>query len=455
MNPRLSPVADVLNAASSEAAGSGTSLSWATVDDSEVRCNDTDDRVYSIASMSKSFTAASVLGICHGLIDVASRRPALDDTLGSWIPQLQEPIASATIRDALSMSTGLPPDDPWADRQQAMSREEFEALLGKPFITNFAPGTGYAYSNLGYAILGRVVELATERPFIDVVEEDVIRRLGMTESFLDVTQVPEGKLTPGLGRDGSVQPLLGSGTFSPIGGLICTAKDVGIWVSHFITAWTSEDDGWGQVFRDMQQMQRYFTTYGPVTEGYGYGLHVAVTGKEHIVYHCGGYPGYGSTMMWHPSSGVGVGVLANRTYHPAIRVTSTALDTVVPGVGDLLLPSAAKDRKACDAVHPSPMNPQVRQHLDDVEKIIRNWSDDLVAQEWSPTMDIDRPLDQRRKDFEEVVKATGESADATIDVVEMTPYCWIWRVEGPLATRQVTASVNPLGQVQALDVRIV
>ena len=106
MNPRLSPVADVLNAASSEAAGSGTSLSWATVDDSEVRCNDTDDRVYSIASMSKSFTAASVLGICHGLIDVASRRPALDDTLGSWIPQLQEPIASATIRDALSMSAG-------------------------------------------------------------------------------------------------------------------------------------------------------------------------------------------------------------------------------------------------------------------------------------------------------------------------------------------------------------
>ena len=135
-------------------------------------------------------------------------------------------------------------------------------------------------------------------------------------------------------------------------------------------------------------------------------------------------------MMWHPSSGVGVVVLANQTYHPAIRVTSTALDTVVPGVGDLLLPSAAKDRKACDAVHPSPMNPQVRQHLDDVEKIIRNWSDDLVAQEWSPTMDMDRPLDQRRKDFEDVVKATGESADATIDVVEMTPYRWIWR-RGP------------------------
>ncbi|MDU1419097.1 MAG: peptidase S12, partial [Cutibacterium avidum] len=72
MSSRLDPVVDVLSAASSEAAGSGTSLSWAAVDDSEVRCSDTDDRVYSIASMSKSFTAASVLGICHGLIDVAS-----------------------------------------------------------------------------------------------------------------------------------------------------------------------------------------------------------------------------------------------------------------------------------------------------------------------------------------------------------------------------------------------
>ncbi|MGK2350330.1 serine hydrolase domain-containing protein [Cutibacterium sp. V947] len=454
MTSHLDPVVDVLDAASSEAADSGTLLSWAAVDDSEVRCNDTDDHVYSIASMSKSFTAASVLGICHGLIDVASRRPSLDDTLKTWIPRLQPPVADATIRDALTMSTGLPPDDPWADRQQAMPRDEFEALLGEPLLTTFAPGTGYAYSNLDYAILGHIVEQATGRSFLDVVTTALLDRVGMTQSYLDVAQVPEEKLAPGLGRDGSIQPLLGPGTFSPIGGLICSAKDVGVWVSRFITAW-SGDDGWDRVLRDMQQIQRYFTSYGPVTEGYGYGLHVAVTGQEHVVYHCGGYPGYGSTMMWHPRSGVGVVVLANQTYHPAIRVAAHALETVAPGAADLLLPSQAKDRKACDAVHPSPMSPLVRDRLSHVERVIREWSQPIVDHEWSPTVAMDLPLDQRKEAFAEAVKATGESSDAAVSIVEVTPNRSIWRVEGPLATRQVTASVNPLGQVQALDVRIV
>ncbi|EFS75054.1 hypothetical protein [Cutibacterium modestum] len=43
---------------------------------------------------------------------MTSRRPTRDDTLARWIPQLRPSVTGATIRDALTMSTGLLPGDP-------------------------------------------------------------------------------------------------------------------------------------------------------------------------------------------------------------------------------------------------------------------------------------------------------------------------------------------------------
>ena len=68
-----------------------------------------------------------------------------------------------------------------------MSRDEFETLLTEPFLTNFASGTRYAYSNLRH-----VVELTTGQSFLNVATANMLRRVGMTESYLDVAQVPEG-----------------------------------------------------------------------------------------------------------------------------------------------------------------------------------------------------------------------------------------------------------------------
>ena len=73
-----------------------------------------------------------------------------------------------------------------------MSRDEFETLLTEPFLTNFASGTRYASSNLSYTLLRHVVELTTGQSFLNVATANMLRRVGMTESYLDVAQVPEG-----------------------------------------------------------------------------------------------------------------------------------------------------------------------------------------------------------------------------------------------------------------------
>ena len=91
-----------------------------TIRDGEDRRPDADS-VYRIASMTKSFTAATVLLLRD------EGRLRLDDPVADHVPALADwapPTADSpavTIRDLLTMSAGLPTDDPWGDRQQGLA----------------------------------------------------------------------------------------------------------------------------------------------------------------------------------------------------------------------------------------------------------------------------------------------------------------------------------------------
>src|SRR6476620_2266622 len=116
------------------------------------------DTVFRIAAMTKSFTAMSILKLRD------EGKLSLDDPAERYVPELKAlkyPTSDSpkiTIRYLLSHSTGFPEDNPWGDQQLADSDEQLSQMLrrGIPFSTS--PGTNYEYSNLGFAILGRVVQ---------------------------------------------------------------------------------------------------------------------------------------------------------------------------------------------------------------------------------------------------------------------------------------------------------
>ena len=120
------------------------------------------DTVFRIASMTKSFTATLVLM----LRDRGALR--LDDLAVDYVPELRgvelptpdsPPI---TIRHLLTMTAGFPTDDPWGDRQQGLDPAVFGRLLADGAIRcAWAAGTKFEYSNLGYAVLGKVIESVT------------------------------------------------------------------------------------------------------------------------------------------------------------------------------------------------------------------------------------------------------------------------------------------------------
>ena len=136
--------------------------------------------------MTKSFTAATVLLLRDdGLL-------GLDDPVApgcpTWTcadrPPIRPPI---TIRHLLTMSAGLPTDDPWGDRQQGLDLDRFAELLRGGFSFAWAPGTRFEYSNLGYGILGRIVIRAAGLEYRDVVRTRLLEPLGM----IVTTYLPE------------------------------------------------------------------------------------------------------------------------------------------------------------------------------------------------------------------------------------------------------------------------
>ena len=121
----------------------------------------TSDALFRIASMTKSFTALSILR----LRDLG--RLSLEDPAARYVPELAalayptRDSPQITIRHLLTHSAGFPEDNPWGDRQLGTDRATLSRWLknGLPFSN--APGVAFEYSNYGFAILGQVVALPT------------------------------------------------------------------------------------------------------------------------------------------------------------------------------------------------------------------------------------------------------------------------------------------------------
>lgn len=320
-------------------------VAWGVVGDGVLAATgsvgDVDEHtVYRIASMTKSFSAAATLL----LRDAGALR--LDDPIGLHAPELSElrsPTADApaiTIRDLLSMTSGLATDDPWADRHLDLTDDEFDGLVSNGLLFSVPTGTTYEYSNFGFAVLGRVVQRAGGRRIQDVVSDELLPALGMDATTW--TQPLHGEWAPPLDwRDGQYVdelPPLADGLIAPMGGIWTTVADLTRWVTWLDDAYPARDDPDDGPLsrasrREMQTVQRYvgYRTVRGIRcpSGYGYGLRMLDDPElGDVITHSGGVPGYGSNMRWLRGRRAAVIALANSTYAPMTELTALILDLV-------------------------------------------------------------------------------------------------------------------------------
>ncbi len=253
------------------------------------------DTVFRIASMTKSFTAMSILKLRD------AGQLSLDDPAERYVPELKNlryPTTDSpriTVRHLLTHSEGFPEDNPWGDQQLSESEAELSRMLrdGIPFSNT--PGVAYEYSNYGFAILGRIVSRVSGKPYDEYVAENILKPLGMSSTTLHPSRVAPNRIAIGYRWEDErwkEEPALPHGSFGAMGGMLTSIRDLSRYVSAFLEAWPPRDGPeTGPVRRaSLREMQQPWRPSGMrvaldkstsathlTSTSYGYGLSVTQT----------------------------------------------------------------------------------------------------------------------------------------------------------------------------------
>jgi CubicO group peptidase (beta-lactamase class C family) len=358
---------------------------------------------FRIASCTKSFTVAALLLLRDkGML-------VLDEPITTFVTALRGTLPRSTpvvptVRMLMAMAGGLPTDDPWADRQESVSREELLGALRKGVRFTTVPGSRFEYSNLGYAMLGQVVERISGLTLQDFVTENLFRPLNLGMTTFDYRTVPTAQMATGYrAMDGKWWPLPLSppGAFSSIGGVISTGEDLASWASWLCEAFRPDLPERGPLSAaSRREMQ---TIHCPIPlesgedlllKGYGFGLVAQIDARNALtVHHSGGYPGFSSHMRWNPEARIGIVAFENATY-------SGALMPVTAGLRRLLEASVPQP-----AVKEPPEEARILGSK--VATLVAKWDDILAGEICLENVAMDRPYAERAAELAELRAKVG------------------------------------------------
>ena len=303
---------------------------------------------YHIASMTKSFTAMAIVKLRD------EGKLSLADPIEKFIPEakglktLTNDAPKITVRHLLTHDAGFPEDNPWGDRQLGRSTQWLKDFYAAGISFSTTPGTGYEYSNLGFGTLGLIIQNVTGQTYQQYITENILKPLGMNHTYWDYEDMPDVQLAVGYRMEKGKwvpQPLLHSGIFGAMGGLITTIDDFAKYMAFHLSAWPARDDadngpvkrssvremqpGWN--FSRIWKDEKDFTGKAcPILDFYGYGLHLYQNCNDvKVVTHSGGLPGFGSQWRILPDYGIGVVAFANHTYASMGAPVQAAIDSLL------------------------------------------------------------------------------------------------------------------------------
>lgn len=266
------------------------------------------DTVYEIGSITKQFTAAAIVRLA------AQGRLGLDDPLATHFPEITN-AGGVTVRHLLSHTSGLYSGALDGDATVATDPSTVPARLAAHAVES-APGQRHRYNNNGYLLLGLLVERHGGAPWAEVLAREFFRPLG-----LESTAACPEKRDPRSAR-GYVHPTRGDATPTPhpvhhpsasfaAGALCSTAGDLLRWQQALVDGRVVGAAGFAAMGTPASLASG---KPGP----YGFGLYSDARGGEPHVHHGGAASGFVTQLGYWPADRLGVVVLTNGMYAPAI-----------------------------------------------------------------------------------------------------------------------------------------
>jgi len=366
---------------------------------------------FHIASMTKSFTAMAILKLRD------ERKLSLLDPVAKYIPgfagqeYLSRDAPLVTIQNLMTMTSGFPEDNPWADRQLEDSDQEFMELISGGLSFSNIPSYQYEYSNLGYAMLGTIINKVAGMPYQRYITEEIFLPLGMTNTYWEYEEVPDNLLAQGYRweeEQWKEEPMLHTGAFGAIGGMITSLNDFSKYVAFHLSAWPPRSDPeTGPVkrstVREMQvpTMPRLYAGATdaegepcPILSGYGYGLGIRKDCEGLTrVSHSGGLPGYGCEYRFFPDYGIGIISFSNRTYASTGQANAEAMQVIL--------------EKSDIEPRAIPASPILKKRTEQVRALLNTWDEQLGEEILADNFYLDQSRKLRMKNAREVLEAAG------------------------------------------------
>ena len=257
---------------------------------------------YRLASVSKQFTAASVLLLVEdGVL-------TLDDPVRRWLPTLPVAAEAITLRHLLSHTSGLIDYEDLLLPDQVRQVYDADALrlLEREDRLYFPVGSDYRYSNSGYALLALVVERASGQRFAAFLQARIFSPLGMTATLAREDEGPPvTDRAFGYTRVGDRWERTDQSTTSAVlgdGGIYSSITDLAKWDA----AWY--DDRLLSAPSRALAVQASTATPEPDVAHYGFGWRL----QGRMQWHSGESIGFRNVLLRFPAQRLTIIVLSNR-----------------------------------------------------------------------------------------------------------------------------------------------
>lgn len=368
--------------------------------------------LFRIASMSKSITAVAILQLRD------AGKLSLDDPASKYIPEMKNlrlltsdsPVI--TIRHLLTHGSGLPEDNAWGDRQLDATDAELRKLMADGPSFSTPVGTEYEYSNVGFALLGQIVQVVSGMSFEEYTTRNIFEPLGMKNTVWEYSKAPGEKLALGYGwMEGKheVIPLLHHGSYGAMGGLITSIEDFAKYVAMHLGAWPARDGAETyplrrSSLREMHHPWRFDRVNArfrypngrecAMASAYAYGLRWTQDCDGVVsVGHSGGLPGFGSNWTMLPQYGLAIMSFDNRTYGGTATVNAAILDSIlsVTGLQRMTLPPSEILKKRAQELVP----------------FLQNWEKAETSGLFGENFFLDMPAALRQREAREVFEKAG------------------------------------------------
>ncbi|MDF2382729.1 beta-lactamase family protein [Nostoc ellipsosporum NOK] len=288
---------------------------------------------YHMASVSKPFAATAILQ----LFDRGKLH--LDSTLVSYLPEfsMKDPrYKTITLYHILTHSSGIPDvtnyewDRPQTDGQSALryAKDFAESTL------DFAPGSGFGYSNAAYDLLAAVIQKVTGQTFEDYIKQEILVPAGMLKSSFLLSDIARANFTEPhelntklIFTPAKTYPY--NRIHAPSSTLHSNLTDMIDWVRLFLREGSSK----GRTIIRQDTWKKMLVPQRTVTDRYKVCLswfEVEIEGRK-VYFHSGGDVGYRSFVGFCPEEKVGVVLMGNNDLFDGAQAGFVYFQTLFTG----------------------------------------------------------------------------------------------------------------------------